>query len=54
MTNLVLCVNGVQHPPEPLTMDCSSPFGSTRTYEILFSITGIHHDVRAHMIRNVH
>ena len=27
MTNPVLYVNGVQHPPEPLFMDCSSPFG---------------------------
>jgi len=27
MINLVLYVNGVQHPPEPLFMDCSSPFG---------------------------
>jgi len=26
MINLVLYVNGVQHPSEPLTMDCSSPF----------------------------
>jgi hypothetical protein len=25
MTNLVLYVNGVQHPSEPLTMDCSYP-----------------------------
>jgi len=50
MTNLVLYVNGVQHPPEPLTMDCSSPFGATRAYETLFSSTGIHLDDRAHMI----
>jgi hypothetical protein len=50
MTNLVLYVNGVQHPAEPLTMDCSSPFGTTRTYETLFSSPGIHHDDRAHMI----
>jgi hypothetical protein len=50
MTNLVLYVNGVQHPSEPLTMDCSSPFGATRDYETLFSSTGIHHDDRAHMI----
>jgi len=49
MTNLVLYVNGVQHPPEPLTMDCSSPFRATRAYETLFSSTGIHHDDRAHM-----
>jgi len=50
MTNLLLYVNGVQHPSEPLTMDCSSPFGATRAYETLFSSTGIHHDDRAHMI----
>ena len=43
-------VNGVQHPSEPLTMDCSSPFGATRAYETLFSSTGIHHDDRAHVI----
>jgi hypothetical protein len=50
MTNLVLYVNGVQHPAEPLSMDCSTPFGDTRDYETLFSSTGIHHDNRAHMI----
>ena len=50
MTNLVLYVNGFQHPSEPHTMDCRSPFGDTRAYETLFSSTGIHHDVRAHMI----
>jgi len=50
MTNLVLYVNGVQHPAEPLSMDCSTPFGATRAYETLFTITGIHHDNRAHMI----
>jgi hypothetical protein len=50
MTNLMLCVSGVQHPSEPLTMDCSSSFGATRVYETLFSSTGIHHDDRAHMI----
>jgi len=50
MTNLVLYVNGVQHPSEPLTMDCFSPFGATRAYETLFSSTGIHQDDRAHMI----
>jgi hypothetical protein len=49
MTNLVLYVNGIQHPSEPLTTDCSSPFGATRAYETLFSSTGIHHDHRAHM-----
>jgi hypothetical protein len=50
MTSLVLYVNGVQHPSEPLTMDCSSPFGATRAYETLFSSTSIHHDDRAHVI----
>jgi hypothetical protein len=50
MTSLVLYVNGVQHPSEPLTMDCSTPFGDTRAYETLFSSTGIHHDDRGHMI----
>jgi len=50
MTNLDLYVNAVQLPSEPLTMDCSSPFCATRDYETLFSITGIHHDGRAHMI----
>jgi hypothetical protein len=50
MTNFVLYVNGVQHISEPLTMDCSSPFGATRTYKTLFSSTGINHDNRARMI----
>jgi hypothetical protein len=50
MSNFVLYVNCVQHPAEPLTMDCSSPFGATRAYETLFSSTGIHHDDRGHMI----
>jgi len=50
LTNLVLCVNAVEHPSEPLTMYCSSPFGATRAYETLFSSTGIHHDYRAHKI----
>jgi hypothetical protein len=50
MTNLVLYVNGVQLPAEPLSMDCSTPFGATRAHEILFSSTGIHHDDPAHMI----
>ena len=36
MTNLVLYVNGVQHPPEPFSMVCSTPFGATRAYETLF------------------
>ena len=38
MTNFVLYVNGFQHPAEPLTMDCSSPFGATRAYEIFFQV----------------
>jgi hypothetical protein len=46
MTKFVLNVNGVQHPSQPLTMNCSSPFGTTRAYET-FSSTGIHHDDRA-------
>jgi len=50
MTNLVLYVNGVQFPSEPLTMDCSSPFVATRAYETLFSSSGMHHEDRAHMI----
>ena len=50
MTNLVLYVNALQLPSEALTMDSSSPFGATRAYETLFSITGIHHDDRAFMI----
>ena len=50
MTNRVLYVNGVQHPSELLTMDCSSPFEATRAYETLFSSPCIHHDDRAHMI----
>jgi hypothetical protein len=50
MTNLVLYVNGIQHPSGPLTMDCSSPFGATRAYKTLFSSTGIYHDGGAHMI----
>jgi len=50
MTNLVLCVNDVQHPPEPITMDCSLPFGATRAYETLFSSTCIHHGDRAHIL----
>ena len=44
MTNLVLCVNGVVHPSEPLTMDYCSPYGVTSAYETPFSSTGIHHD----------
>ena len=50
MTNFVLYVNGVQHPSEPLTMDCFSSFGATRAYETLFSSTGIHRVDRAHII----
>ena len=50
MMCLVLYVNGVQYPSEPLTMDCSSPYGVTIAYETLLSSTGIHHDDRAHMI----
>ena len=46
----MLCVNGVQHPSQALTMDFSSPFGATRAYETLFLSTGIHYDDRAHMI----
>jgi hypothetical protein len=49
MTNLVLYVNGVQHPWEPLPMDCSLPFGATRAYETLFPCTCIYHNDRAHM-----
>ena len=30
MTNLVLYVNGVELPSEPLTINYSSPFGATR------------------------
>ena len=50
MTNLVFYVNSVQHPSEPLTMDCSSPFGTTRAYETLFSSNGFHLDDRANKI----
>ena len=50
MTNLVLYVNAVQRPSEPITTDYSSSFGATRAYETLFSSTGVHHDDRAHMI----
>jgi hypothetical protein len=50
MTSLVLYVNGIQHPSESLTMDCSTPFGATRAYETLFSSTDINHDDRGHMI----
>ena len=50
MTSLVLYVKGVQHPPEPLTMYCASPFGTNRAYKTLFSSTGIQNDARVHMI----
>ena len=50
MTSLELYVNGVQHPAEPLSVDCCTPFGATRAYETLFSSTGIHHDNLDHMI----
>jgi len=49
-TNLVMYVNRVQHLSEPLTMDSSSPFGATRTYETLFSSIRINYDDRAHII----
>ena len=44
----MLYVNGVQHPPDSLSKDCSTPFGATRAYET-FSSTGIHHDDRVHI-----
>ena len=34
------------HFPEPLTMDCYSPYEATRAYETIFSSTGIYHDDR--------
>jgi hypothetical protein len=37
-------------PSESLTMDCSSPFGTTRAYETLFSSTGTHQYDRVNMI----
>jgi len=49
-TNIVLSLNGVQKPSEPLTIDCSSTIGATRAYETLHSSSGIHHDDCAHMI----
>ena len=49
-TNIVLSLNGVQKPSEPLTIDCSSTIGATTAYETLHSNTGIHHDECAHMI----
>jgi hypothetical protein len=50
MTQFVLYVNGVPHPSQPLTMDCSSTMGVTRAYHTLFSSTGIHYGDRGHMI----
>jgi hypothetical protein len=50
MTNFVLYVNGVSHPSQPLTMDCSSTMRVTRAYDTLFSSTGIHYGDRGHMI----
>ena len=50
MTNLVLYVNGVQNPAEPLSMGSSTLYGATRASETLFSSIGIHHYDRAHMI----
>jgi len=35
IANLVLYVNGVQHPSEPFTMECRSTFGATRASEAL-------------------
>ena len=48
--NTVLYLNGVTHPQEPLTKDCSSTFGATRAHEFLFSSTSIYHEDDAHMI----
>ena len=50
VTSLVLYVNRVQYPSEPLTMDSSLPNGGTKAYETLSSSTGIHHDDQAHTI----
>jgi len=50
MTNLMFYVNGVQHPSEPLTMDCSLAFVANRASETLFSSTRIHNHDRARMI----
>ena len=56
MTNHVLYVNGVQHPPEPLTMDYSSRLVVTRAYESLFSSTGELHDYQCSYdyLTNIH
>ena len=37
-SKLVLYVNGFQHPPEPLSMDCSTPFGATRATRHCFRV----------------
>jgi len=50
MTNVVLYINDVPYTPEPLTIDCSPPFGDPWAYETLFTCTGIHHYERAYMI----
>ena len=50
MTNLVLYVNGVQHPAKPLSKASPIPFRANRVYETLFSSIGTHHDYRVHMI----
>jgi len=36
ITNIVLFVNGVLNPSEPLTIYCSSTFGAIKAYETLF------------------
>jgi hypothetical protein len=45
MLNLVLYVNGVQQHLEPITVDCSSPFGPTKLskhdFEVLVFFTMI-------------
>jgi hypothetical protein len=38
MTNLVLYVNGVQQPAEPLTRDCSSPLGLPELMKYYFQV----------------
>ena len=50
MSNLVLFVNGVKNPSEPLTIERSSTFGASRAYETHISSTGVHHDDRAYMV----
>jgi hypothetical protein len=49
MSNLVLYVNGVQHPTNPLLWIVLHPL-ELQELTKLFSSTGIHHDDRAHMI----